>query len=67
MEEKAVELFGILLRTLIRRWTKDSKVDGQNLIDLEQITQKWGLSIWEAKKLNLSIDSFVMEIAQNFM
>lgn len=67
MEKKVIELLGLMFRSLIRCWTSDSKIQSQNLIDMEQFAQKCGLNVLEAKKFDLSIQGFVMEIAQNFI
>lgn len=67
MEKTVIGLLGMLFRVLIRNWAKDEQITSANLIDFEQFAEKCGLDIWEAKKFESSIESFVLEIAQNFL
>lgn len=67
MEKKAIELLGVAFRMLLRYWTKDSKVLNANIVDVEQFAQQCGLSIWEAKKFNRSVEDFVDVIAEDFI
>lgn len=67
MEKKVVEILGLVLRLFIRYWARDSKVLGQNLVDIEQFALQCGLSIWEAKKFNRSIDEYIDIIAEDFL
>lgn len=67
MEKKAIELLGVVFRMLLRYWTKDSKVFNANIVDAEQFAQQCGLSIWEAKKFNRSVEDFVDVIAEDFI
>ena len=67
MEKKVVEILGLVLRLFIRYWARDRKVLGQNLVDIEQFALQCGLSIWEAKKFNRSIDEYIDIIAEDFL
>ncbi len=67
MEKKAVELLGLVFRLLLRYWARDSKVLSQNVVDVVQFAQQCGLSVWDAKKFNRSIEDFIDLMAENFL
>lgn len=67
MENLVISTAGAIFRMLLRYWAKDDSVLSQNIIDAEQFAQHCGLSIWEAKRFNRSIDEFIDIIAENFI
>ena len=67
MEKRVIELLGLVFKMLIRYWARDSEVLSQNIVDVEQFAQQCGLSIWEAKKFNRSIDDFIDTVAEDFI
>lgn len=67
MEAMIIKLGGLLFKMLVRWWAKDDKVLSQNIIDIEQFAGQCGLSIWEAKRFNRSIEEFVDLIAEDFI
>ena len=66
MEKKIIELMGMVFRLLVRYWAQESDVASQNIIDFGQFAQSCGLDIWDAKRFDTSVQSYVMEIAQSF-
>ena len=62
-----VGVLGVTFRILLRYWAKDDKVLSANIVDVEQFAQQCGLSIWEAKKFNRTIEEFIDIIAENFI
>lgn len=67
MEKMIVGVLGVAFRMLLRYWAKDSKVLSANVVDVEQFAQQCGLTIWEAKKFNRTIEDFIDIIAENFV
>ncbi len=67
MEKMIIGLLGVTFRMLLRYWTKDSKVLSANVVDVEQFAQQCGLTIWEAKKFNRTIEEFIDIVAENFI
>lgn len=67
MEKIIINAVGVTFRMLLRYWAKDSKVLGLNIVDVEQFAQQCGLSIWEAKKFNRTIEDFIDVVAENFI
>lgn len=67
MEKMIIGLLGVTFRMLLRYWTKDSKVLSANVVDVEQFAQQCGLTIWEAKKFNRTIEDFIDIVAENFI
>ncbi len=67
MEKIVIGILGVTFRMLLRYWAKDSKVLSANIVDVEQFAQQCGLTIWEAKKFNRTIESFIDSIAENFI
>ena len=62
MEKIIINAVGVTFRY----WAKDSKVLGLNIVDVEQFAQQCGLSIWEAKKFNRTIEDFIDVVSENF-
>lgn len=62
-----IGVLGVTFRMLLRYWAKDSKVLSANIVDVEQFAQQCGLTIWEAKKFNRTIEDFIDTIAENFI
>ncbi len=67
MDKKVIEVFGVVIRMLLRYWAKDSKVLSSNIVDAEQFAQQCGLSIWDARRFNRSMESFIEVIAEDFV
>lgn len=67
MEKMIIGVLGVTFRMLLRYWTKDSKVLSTNIVDVEQFAQQCGLTVWEAKKFNRTIEDFIDIIAENFI
>lgn len=67
MVKMVVGVLGVTFRMLLRYWAQDSKVFSANITDLEQFAQQCGLSIFEAKKFNRTIDDFIDIIAEDFI
>ncbi len=67
MEKMIIGVLGVTFRMLLRYWAKDSKVLSANIVDVEQFAQQCGLTIWEAKKFNRTIEDFIDTIAENFI
>ena len=67
MVRRVVGVLGVVFRMLLRYWAKDDKVLSANIVDVEQFAQQCGLSIWEAKKFNRTIEEFIDIIAENFI
>ena len=67
MEKAVVEVLGLIFRMIVRNRAKNEGVVCENLIDLEEFAQQSGLSIWDAKKFNRSMDEFIDFIAEDFI
>lgn len=67
MDKIAVDLLGLIFRILLRYWARDNKSLSQDIVDIEQFAQQCGLSIWEAKRFNRSIQDFIELIAEDFI
>lgn len=67
MEKMIIGVLGVTFRMLLRYWAKDNKVLSANVVDVEQFAQQCGLTIWEAKKFNRTIEDFIDTIAENFI
>lgn len=67
MDKITVDLLGLVFRMLLRYWSRDNKSLSQNIVDVQQFAQQCGLSIWEAKKFNRSIEDFIDLIAEDFI
>ncbi len=67
MEKMVVGILGVTFRMLLRYWAKDSDVWSANLVDVQEFAQHCGLSLWEAKKFNRTIEEFIDIIAENFI
>lgn len=67
MVKMVVGVLGVTFRMLLRYWAKDSKVLSANIVDVQQFAQQCGLTIWEAKKFNRTIEEFIDIIAENFI
>lgn len=67
MIKMVVGIFGVTLRLLLRYWAGDNKVLSANIVDIEQFAQQCGLTIWEAKKFNRTIEEFRDVMAENFI
>ena len=67
MVKMVVGVLGVTFRMLLRYWAKDSKVLSANIVDMEQFAQQCGLTIWEAKKFNRTIEEIIDIIAEDFI
>lgn len=67
MEKTVVGLLGVAFRMLLRYWTKDRDILRENIVDVQEFAQQCGLSIWEAKRFNRTLDEFIDIIAENFI
>lgn len=67
MERKIIEGTGLFIRMLIRNWAQDNKTVSQNFIDFEQFAQNCGLDVFDARNFNFTLESFVNEIARDFI
>lgn len=67
MEKMIIGVLGVAFRMFLRYWARDSKILSANIVDAEQFAQQFGLTIWEAKKFNRSIDEFIDIIAEDFI
>lgn len=67
MEKMVVSALGVAFRMILRCWAKDNTLLNANILDIEQFAQQCGLTIWEAKKFNRSIESYIDVVAENFI
>ena len=67
MVKIVIGIFGVTFRMLLRYWAKDNKGLCTNIEDIEKFAEQCGLTIWEAKKFNRSIDGFIDTVAEDFI
>ncbi|MCI8357704.1 MAG: NACHT domain-containing protein [Lachnospiraceae bacterium] len=67
MEEMIIAIFGAAFRVILRGWTTDRMLLGDNLLDIEQTAQQCGLTIWKAKRSHSSMKGYIETMAEYFM
>ena len=67
MEKKIFEMCGLGVRLLLRCWTGNEKIWGDNLLDIVEFGQSCGLNYIDRNKFNMTIESFTCDMAEDFM
>lgn len=67
MEELVIAIFGVAFRVILRGWVSDKTPLNDSLLDIEQVAQQCGLTIWKAKRSSSSINSYIETMAEYFI
>lgn len=67
MVKLVVGTLGVAFRILLRYWARNNIVLSESVVDIEQFALQCGLSIFEARKFNRSIDDLIDIMAENFI
>lgn len=67
METKIMELLGLVFKLALRHWSKDNTDLNDSVLDIQQFALQQGLSIWQAKKFDRTINDFIDIVSEDFM
>lgn len=62
LEDKLIELLGMLLRIMMKYWACDDEVE-----DLVRFAQKNKLSLFESRNFSFTIEGFINDISEKFL
>lgn len=63
MESKIYEVFCLVIRMIIRRWSKNTEA----ILDVAKFAEECGMQFFESKRFANSIEEFAAELAEDFV